>query len=225
MTGWKLIRKSSNMAKPFAIGRYDVTFAEWDACVADGGCRRQNGDMGFGRGRRPMIFVSWNDARAFTQWLSKKTGKVYRLPSEAEWEYAARGCAAPNCAQQPFWFGAITPEKAVYDWRFSYQNSPKAYRGRSAHRAGRSWAPNPFGLYNMLGNVRQWTLDCWSATLTPAKTDGSPSYRGDCSERVTRGGSWSEKPASSARRRPRLGASRRPHGEPNIGFRVVRDMD
>ena len=88
-----------DIAKPFAIGRFDVTFAEWDACVADGACRRQ-GDMGFGRGRRPAIFVSWNDAEAFVQWLTKKTGASYRLPSEAEWEYAARGCTKLDCEQK-----------------------------------------------------------------------------------------------------------------------------
>ena len=164
-----------DIAKPFAIGRFDVTFAEWDACVANGACRHQ-GDMGFGRGRRPAIFVSWNDAQAFVQWLTKKTGKPYRLPSEAEWEYAARGCARLDCDEKPFWFGAITPENAVYDWRFSYRNSPKAFEKSPETEPVDRGAPNPFGLFNVLGNVRQWTLDCWSpAPRGDAKrSDGAP---------------------------------------------------
>ena len=212
-----------DIARPFAIGRFDVTFAEWDACVADGACRRQ-GDMGFGRGRRPAIFVSWRDAEAFVQWLKTKTGKSYRLPSEAEWEYAARGCTKLDCDQKPFWFGAITPENAVYDWRFSYQGSPKAYdNGQRTEPVDRG-AANPFGLFNMLGNVRQWTLDCWSPAPPAGKSDGSPLMRGDCSERVTRGGSWNEKPAA-LRAGARAWAQADDRTAPNIGFRVVRDLD
>ena len=78
-------------AKPFAAGKYEVTFAEWDACVADGGCTENPGDESWGRGRHPVINVSWHDAQQFTAWLSKKTGKPYRLLTEAEWEYSARG--------------------------------------------------------------------------------------------------------------------------------------
>jgi formylglycine-generating enzyme required for sulfatase activity len=210
------------IGKPFAIGRYAVTFAEWDACVADGVCRRQ-GDMGFGRGRRPAIFVSWNDAQTYAQWLSQKTGQTYRLPSEAEWEYAARGCLSASCDLKPFWFGVPTPDVAVYDWRFSYQNSPKAYnQGQHTEPVDRG-AANPFGLYNIIGNVRQWTLDCWSVEKSAARSDGAAVESGDCSERVTRGGSWSERPAA-LRAGARDWAEANDRTQPNVGFRVVREL-
>ena len=104
-------------AEPFAVGRFAVTFAEWDACAADGGCGGYKpGDQGWGRGNRPVINVDWNDAKAYVQWLSKKTGKPYRLLSEAEREYVARAGTAT-----PFWWGsAITPADANYDGNYIY---------------------------------------------------------------------------------------------------------
>jgi hypothetical protein len=115
------------IAKPFAVGRYAVTFAQWDACYAEGACgHRRLGDLDFGRGKRPAIFATWAEAQLYVQWLKRKTGQPYRLLSEAEWEYAARGCRNLKCAYAPFWFGAIKPELAVYDSRRSYDGSPKA---------------------------------------------------------------------------------------------------
>src|SRR5262249_40612437 len=90
------------IARPFAVGRYAVTFEEWDACIADGGCSDYRpSDLGWGRGRQPVIYVSWDDAKAFVSWLSKKTGSPYRLLSESEWEYAARAGTVT-----PYWFGS-----------------------------------------------------------------------------------------------------------------------
>jgi len=88
------------IAKPFAIGRYEVTFDEWDKCVDEGGCKYRPEDRDWGRGKRPAVNLSWLDAKTFTTWLSQKTGQTYRLPSEAEWEYAARGGA-----NTPYWWG------------------------------------------------------------------------------------------------------------------------
>jgi formylglycine-generating enzyme required for sulfatase activity len=211
------------ISRPFAIGRYAVTVAEWKACVADGGCgSRLPGNMGFEGDRRPVIFVSWNDAQAFVGWLNKKTAGRYRLPGEAEWEFATRGCARQDCDAKPFWFGKITPESAVYDWKFSYDGSPKAYLPLQTETV--DWgAPNPFGLYNMLGNVRQWTLDCWNPSPGTARGAGAPVLTGDCSERVTRGGSWNEKP-SKLRAGARAWAAADDRTSPNIGFRVLREL-
>jgi formylglycine-generating enzyme required for sulfatase activity/uncharacterized caspase-like protein len=211
------------IAKPFAVGRYAVTFAQWDACYAEGGCgHRRLGDLDFGRGKRPAIFVTWSEAQLYVQWLKRKTGQAYRLLSEAEWEYAARGCKSLKCANAPFWFGAIKPEVAVYDSRRSYDGSPKA-NPRLRTEPADSGPPNPFGLYNMLGNVRQWTQDCWNPAPAALASNGAPVLSGDCSARATRGGSWADDPA-------KLRAAARDYesideGSERIGFRIARDLE
>jgi formylglycine-generating enzyme required for sulfatase activity len=211
-----------DIAKPFAVGRAAVTFREWDACFAEGGCgRRPLGDLDFGRDRRPVIFATWNEAQLYIEWLKRKTGQPYRLLSEAEWEYAARGCTNLKCPYQPFWFGAITPEVAVYDWRRSYQGSPKSSEDLKTAPVDRGPA-NPFGLYNMLGNVRQWTLDCWSATPASTPSDGSPITAGDCTAHATRGGSWADPPAKLRAAARDWEAS--DEGSEKIGFRVARPL-
>jgi formylglycine-generating enzyme required for sulfatase activity len=210
------------IAKPFAVGRYAVTFAEWDACFAEGACgHRRLGDLDFGRGKHPAIFASWSEAQLYVQWLKRKTGQPYRLLSEAEWEYAARGCRSLKCGYAPFWFGAIKPELAVYDSRRSYDGSPKA-DPRLKTAPVDSGPPNPFGLYNMLGNVRQWTEDCWNPAPSAVASNGAPVLSGDCSARATRGGSWADDPA-------KLRAAARDYesvdeGSERIGFRIARDL-
>ena len=211
-----------DVAKPFAVGRATITFDEWDACLAEGGCANwRPGDYGFGRGGRPVIFVSWSDAQSYVDWLKRKTGQPYRLLSEAEWEYAARGCLDLKCPYAPFWFGAITPEIAVYDSRHSYQGSPKAAPALKTAPA-ESGKPNPFGLYNILGNVRQWAADCWNATPSSAPSNGAPVSTGDCTAHATRGGSWDDKPAElRAAARSWESADER---SPYVGFRVARTL-
>ncbi len=210
------------IGKPFAVGRYAVTFAQWDACYAEGACgHRRLGDLDFGRGKRPAIFVTWTEAQLYVQWLKRKTGQPYRLLSESEWEYAARGCKSLKCTNAPFWFGAIKPEVAVYDSRRSYDGSPRA-DPRLKTEPVDSGPANPFGLYNMLGNVRQWTQDCWNPTPTTVASNGAPVLSGDCSARATRGGSWADDPA-------KLRAAARDYegideGSERIGFRVARDL-
>jgi len=210
------------IAKPFAVGRYAVTFAQWDACFAEGACgHRRLGDLDFGRGKHPAIFATWADAQLYVQWLKRKTGQPYRLLSEAEWEYSARGCKSLKCAYAPFWFGAIKPEIAVYDTRRSYDGSPKA-SPRLKTEPVDSGPPNPFGLYNMLGNVRQWTQDCWDPAPAAVASNGAPVVSGDCTERTTRGGSWADEPA-------KLRAGARDYesvdeGSERIGFRIARDL-
>ncbi len=172
------------IAQSFALGKYAVTFDEWDACVAGGGCNGfRPGDQGWGRGRRPVINVSWNDAQAYVQWLSKKSGKSYRLPSEAEWEYAAR--AGTNT---PFYTGqTITTDQA--NFASDYNGDKKEFRGMTLPVG--SFPPNPFGLYDMAGNVSQWVEDRWHGDYQGAPGDGSGWTTGDGnSARVRRGGSW-----------------------------------
>ena len=174
------------IAKPFAVGKYEVTFAEWDACVADGGCGGHRPDaQGWGRGRRPVINVSWDDAQAYVRWLSDKTGKPYRLPSEAEWEYAARGGTTT-----PFYFGStISTSQANYDGNYTYGGGVKGvYRERTV--AVGTFPANPFGLHDVHGNVREWVEDCWNSNYAGAPADGSARMSGDCSNRVLCGGSW-----------------------------------
>jgi formylglycine-generating enzyme required for sulfatase activity len=208
---------------PLAIGRYAVTFDEWDACVADGGCNGYKpDDNGFGRGKRPVIFVSWNDANAYVKWLKNKTGAPYRLLSESEWEYAARGCTTAQCPDTPFWFGDISPELANYDSRYSYEGSTKADRALETVPVDQG-KPNPFGLVNMLGNVQQWVQDCWNAQLDSVPADGGAVFSGDCSDRVIRGGSYSDKP-EALRAAARAWDTADDRESPNVGFRVGRSL-
>jgi formylglycine-generating enzyme required for sulfatase activity len=179
------------IAKPFAVGKYAVTFAEWDACVANGGCGGYRpADEGWGRGDHPVINVNWDDAKAYVTWLSRKTGKSYRLPSEVEWEYVARAGTTT-----PFWWGrSITPAQANYD------GGVKPYKGggkRGGYRRKtvpvKSFTPNPWGLYQVHGNVYEWTEDCWDASYDLAPTNDSANT-GNCKTRVVRGGSWYNSP-------------------------------
>ena len=172
------------IAKPFAVARFPVTFDEWDACVADGGCNGYKpGDQGWGRGRRPVINVSWDGATAYAAWLSHKTGKAYRLLTEAEWEYAAR--AGSTTAY--YWGDKIGKANANCNGCGSkWDNVQTAPVG--------SFAPNMFGLYDMAGNVWQWVDDCYHDNYDGAPTGGLAWTSGDCSRRVVRGGSWISDP-------------------------------
>jgi formylglycine-generating enzyme required for sulfatase activity len=175
---------SVTIAKPFAVGRFAVTFDEWGACVADGGCNGYKpDDKGWGRGRQPVINVSWDDAKAYVAWLSRKTGKPYRLLSEAEREYMARAGTTT-----PFWWGAsISTSQANYGG-----GSKGEYRAKTVPVD--SFLPNAWGLYQVHGNVLDWVEDCYHDSYAGAPTDGSAWVSGDCSRRILRGGSWSELP-------------------------------
>lgn len=216
-------RRRVSIDKPFAVGKFTVTFAEWDACVAEGGCNHHMpGDMGWGRGEMPAVHVSWTDAKAYVAWLSRKTGEPYRLLSEAEWEYVARACRAVTCEDSVFWFGAApSPDRANYNWSYSYAGSPKAQPQRRTERVG-SRGANGFGLFDIVGNVSQWVEDCWNATLAGVPGDGSARTSGDCKSHVLRGGSWSDEPRDlrSAARKWDVTNARKAQ----IGFRVARSL-
>lgn len=167
--------------RPFAVGKFEVTFKEWDACVDDGGCKDYApSDQGWGRGRRPVINVSWDDANAYITWLSKKAGKPYRLLSGSEYEYATR---AGTQTAYP-WGNAVGKNNA------NCHSCGSKWDARETAPVG-SFAPNNFGLYDMVGNVREWTEDCYHNTYAGAPSDGSAWTEGaDCYHRVVRGGSY-----------------------------------
>ena len=177
-------------ARSFAVGRFAVTFDEWDACVADGGCNGYTPyDGGWGRGRHPVIYVSWDDANLYAAWLSRKTGKIYRLLSEAEREYVTRAGTTT-----PFWWGAsISTRQANY-----FDNEMLGSRSKEENRQHTlpvdSFQPNPWGLYQVHGNVSDWTQDCYHDGYAGAPSDGSAWTSGDCSRRVVRGGAWYDTP-------------------------------
>jgi formylglycine-generating enzyme required for sulfatase activity len=182
-----------SIAYAFALGRKEVTFDEWDACTADGACRHRPQDMGWGRGDRPVVNVSFSDAQTYLKWLSAKTGRTYRLPSEAEWEYAARAGST-----QDFTFGDdraqicayanVADAASAYEWRNPDCADP--FAARTAPTG--SFKPNAFGLFDMHGNVWEWVEDCWHDGYATSPTDGSAWVVGCTrSDHVLRGGSFS----------------------------------
>jgi formylglycine-generating enzyme required for sulfatase activity len=198
------------IASPFAIGRREVTFQEWDRCFVAGGCKHSPDDQGWGRGRRPVIDISWDDARLFLSWLSRTTKRAYRLPSEAEWEYAARAGT-----DSPFWWGRST------DGGNAVCEDCSALPPRQTLPAG-SMRPNGFGLYDVAGNAAEWVEDCWHESYRGAPTDGSPWIAGQCRLRVLRGGSFGSK-MSMVRPAARFRYDQDVRYYAN-GFRVARDL-
>jgi formylglycine-generating enzyme required for sulfatase activity len=170
------------IARPFAVSKFDVTFADWDACVSVGGCPRAS-DSGFGRGTKPVINVTWDEAQQYVAWFSKMTGQPYRLLTEAEWEYAAR---AGTTTTYP-WGDEIGKGNA------NCTGCGSKWDNQETSPVG-SFKPNAFGLYDMHGNVWQWVEDCYEANYSGAPTDGSAWTTGDCNQRVLRGGAWSYNP-------------------------------
>lgn len=175
-----------DIALPFAVSKYETTFSEWDACVAEGGCSHSPRDAGWGRGQRPVINVSFEDIESqYLPWLSRKSGRVYRLLTEAEWEYAARAGG-----QGPFATGmSISTNEANFDGTTAFGATRKgAYRKQTMHVG--SFAPNGFGLHDLHGNVWEWVQDCYVASYEHVPADGSPAASSSGCQRVMRGGSW-----------------------------------
>ncbi|MCG8467288.1 MAG: SUMF1/EgtB/PvdO family nonheme iron enzyme [Gemmatimonadetes bacterium] len=212
---------------PFAIGKYEVTFDEWSGCYDAGVCAHDPHDEGFGRGDQPLFNVSRPDALEFVAWLSEVTGESYRLPSEAEWEYAARGGTTAGR-----WWGDGAP-----DGRAACDGCGSAWDNRSPAPAG-SFPPNPFALHDMLSNVSEWVADCWHEDHADASRDGAPRVEtspwwsdGVCARPVRRGGAWSFLlwTTRAAHRAywadgpwlPRRGRDQRSW---TVGFRVARDL-
>ncbi len=174
------------ISQPFAMGRFPVTFDEYDRFInATSGLspsREKPNDQGWGRDRQPVINVSWTDAVTYCEWLGKQTGKLYRLPNEAEWEYACR--AGTTTA---YWWGDGHGKNLA-----NFRGADSQWGAKQTSPVG-SFDPNPFGLYDMHGNVWEWCKDCWHGTYNNAPRDGTAweeSGGGDCGRRVIRGGSW-----------------------------------
>ncbi len=200
----------------FALSAREVTYADWDACAADGGCAYKAPDHGWGREARPVVSVSYEDALSYVEWLSKKTGQTYRLPTEAEWEYAARAGSSA-----PFSFGSnVLASQANYNGQYPYAGARETFRGRTTP-AG-SFEPNAFGLYDMHGNAWEWTADCWTQSHAGAPADGSAATGGDCSKHVLKGGAWNSG-GWRLRAAHRIGKSVKAREFDN-GFRVARDL-
>ena len=202
--------------RPIAVGKYEVTFEEWDTCVAGGGCRGYRPlDAYWGRGRRPVLSVSWGDAKAYVEWLSRMTREEYRLLSESEWEYAAR---AGTTGRSYFGETISTAQANVNDGK-------KQRADQWGTVPVGSFPANDFGLHEMYGNVEEWVEDCWHWQYTDrTPTDGSAWVSGgDCGKRVMRGGSWASylsELGSTRRSYTRAGAR---SGSGN-GFRIARTL-
>lgn len=195
------------IAKPFAIAKFTVTFDEWEACAAYGDCNPGISDSGYGRGRNPVINITWDDARQYVEWLARTTGKPYRLLTEAEWEYAARAGKDVSADDQ-----ASIDRQAWY----------RVNSGGRPHPVGERDA-NPWGLEDIFGNVWQWTADCFHDNYEGAPTDGAAWTSGPCNYRVLRGGSWYAAPQylRVAVREYRASDNR----SDNRGLRVARSIE
>lgn len=208
---WEGPQHEVMISRLFALGRYAVTFEEYDYfCEAAG--REQSNDRGWGRGRRPVINVSHDDASAYCAWLSEATGTRYRLPTEAMWEYACRAGTATT-----FSFGeTITPEQVTHDGNYPYGDSPKGLYRQKTVEVG-SLPTNPWGLHEMHGNVWEWVSDWNGDYSSDAVTDPEGPATG--TSRVVRGGSWFVL-ARSARSAIRLAAGPG-YRYDNLGFRCA----
>ncbi|MGV6801745.1 MAG: SUMF1/EgtB/PvdO family nonheme iron enzyme [bacterium] len=184
----------------YAIAKTEVTFDQWSACVNDGGCNGfMPSDKGYGKGSQPVIGVSWTDASAYIDWLNDKTGRLYRLPSEAEWEHAARAGTKTR-----YWWGESFDRQIIPTGR------PKAVT---------ELEENPFGLTGMLGNAREWVADCYENNYANYNDTGKANKNRGCDMRVLRGGNWKKgADAHRAANRARYFPSVR---DSSVGFRVV----
>ncbi|HJP55019.1 MAG TPA: SUMF1/EgtB/PvdO family nonheme iron enzyme [Rhodospirillales bacterium] len=216
----------------FAVGKYEVTFGEWDACVNAGGCSHRPDDHGWGRGARPVINVSWRDTREYVRWLSRKTRQKYRLMSETEWEYVARA----GTTSLRYW-GDDWDNREACRYDNTFDLSRASYSGPSAigenpfqcddgysHTApAGSFRPNSLGVYDLLGNVEEWVEDCYIDSNKEVPSDGSAVTTGPtCEFRSVRGGSWADFPrfVRTAERKQDLYDQR----NDSRGFRIAKPL-
>ena len=202
-----------NIKKAFAVSKFSISFAEWDACAAQGGCAASISDSGWGRKDRPAVNVTWDQAKAYSAWLTTKTGYTYRLLSESEYQYI-NGAGSATI----YWWGdALGTDNA------NCQSCGSRWDGLETAPGG-SFKPNTFGLYDTTGNVWSWVEDCYNpAGYNKTPTNGLPNDTvGDCNQRIRRGGSWTNDPLS-------LGIVERTRdvkaaASSAVGFRVAREF-
>ena len=197
--------------KPLAVSRFEIIFDEWDACHLEGGCSRNVDDRGWGRGNRPVINVRYSDIKEYINWISKKTNQLYRLPSEAEWEYVARAGTTTE-----YWWG----DKMINGYA-NCRGCGTKWSGRMSAPVG-SFKPNPWGLYDLHGNLLEYVEDCWINKHKNVADDASPTITSNCQSRVIKGGAWYYLPKASrsayrARNDTRVFSY-------FIGFRVFREL-
>jgi formylglycine-generating enzyme required for sulfatase activity len=245
-----------SFTRPFLISRREITvgefrrFVEATGAAPSPGCRvwlggqwvqeRDRGwlDPGFAlppRDDEPVVCVNWDDARAYAEWLSQQSGKRYRLPSEAEWEYVARG----GTSYPRYWGERDSREDLVLSLACDYANvydasAVEALRlpwpnARCSDRAvalapGAQYKPNAFGVFDIIGNAREWVMDCYTASYLGRPEDSRAwTWQGGCERRGVRGGSWASRPRDA--RAPARGAEPTAHRQSDLGFRVVRDYE
>ncbi|MGF1476803.1 MAG: SUMF1/EgtB/PvdO family nonheme iron enzyme [Geminicoccaceae bacterium] len=220
--------RNVRIRRPLAIGLTEVTFGEWEACVAGGGCAGYvPHDEGWGRGDLPVINVSFNHAKIYARWLRRRTGKDYRLLSEAEWEYAAR---AGSGSSDP-WAGRDDRACALANTHDATSRSVNSFRwpgadcsdGFAATAPVGSFSPNAFGLHDMIGNVWEWTADCYASDYGQVPTDGKAFSPSTCERRVLRGGGWRDR-LSRVRYAARAAAPSSSQTSLD-GFRIARVLD
>jgi formylglycine-generating enzyme required for sulfatase activity len=195
---------------PFAIGKYPVTVEQWNACVTANACPKLSSENATGT-KAPARDLSWDDVQQYIKWLSKVTGKPYRLPTEAEWEYAARGGTST-----PYWWG-----DQMRKGNANCKGCGDPWHETGPENVG-TFAANPYGLYDMGGNVWQWVSDCWHSSYKDAPADGRIWDASGCNMRVIRGGSWLEG-ADYMLASTRFKYSESVRQSQN-GFRVVKDL-
>ncbi|MCB2053632.1 MAG: SUMF1/EgtB/PvdO family nonheme iron enzyme [Geminicoccaceae bacterium] len=219
--------RTVSIDEPLAFGRFEVTFAEWDACVDQGGCSYRPADEGWGRGNLPVINVGRGDIATYLAWLGEVTGRTYRLPSEAEWEYAARA-ASPGAAPWSVSALGACALANTHDVSSQRQNAI-AFRAQSCDDGYPRTAPvgsyerNGFGLFDMIGNVWEWTADCYQSSYEGVPADGRPAVAQGCQMFTLRGGGWRDR-LDKVRFAARA-ASPSYARTSTDGFRVVRTLE
>ncbi len=202
-------RREVRIPHGFAVGMYEVTFREWTVCVEEGGCSHMPEDENWGKALRPLVNVSWNDAQDYISWLNRKTGLDYRLLSEAEWEYAARAeSSAIDISGQ-----------GIGNCRYCYSETA---RSSDMTVPVGQYPPNAFKVHDMLGNVWEWTADCYLPSYRGAPSNGAAREKSNCETRSIRGGSW--KSFYGQTRAANRGRAEQDVRRNDIGFRVARTV-